>query len=104
MTKTDGWSGAQVIQAVEDLNAEITHFAASATETCVFDRRPSLSSRSRGRSSSESMAVSSRNVNEAMELAPWLGPGMTKILATHDHTQDPLLVQLALAEDSDVIQ
>jgi hypothetical protein len=32
MTKTDTWSGAQVIQAVKDLNSEIQQFTASLTE------------------------------------------------------------------------
>lgn len=94
LTKTDGWSGAQVIQAVEDLNAEITHFAASATEVCVFERRAPVTSA--GRSRSRSSAGATMSVNDAMELAPWLGPGLAKILSTHDHTQDPFLVQLAL--------
>ena len=92
LTKTDGWSGAQVIQAVEDLNTEITHFAASATESCVFERRTTRRSRSTGRLS----VASTMSIDEAMGLAPWIGPAMAKVLSTYDHTQDPLLVQLAL--------
>ncbi|KAG6902841.1 hypothetical protein C0995_010726 [Termitomyces sp. Mi166 len=34
MTRTDTWSGAQVLQAVHDINSEILQFAASATELC----------------------------------------------------------------------
>lgn len=98
LTKTDGWSGAQVIQAVEDLNAEITHFAASATETCVFNRRAAqpLSARRRSRTERESGLIPAMSVDEAVNTAPWLGAGLAKVLSTHDHASDPLLVQLAL--------
>ncbi|KAF7799775.1 hypothetical protein EIP86_011017 [Pleurotus ostreatoroseus] len=105
MTKTDGWSGAQVIQAVEDLNAEITHFAASATEVCVFDRPPmhagsrrSRRGRSRGGFANVDgrALVTSMHLDEAADIAPWLGPSFARILASRDHTQDPVLVQLAL--------
>ncbi|KAJ3537020.1 hypothetical protein NM688_g6750 [Phlebia brevispora] len=33
---------------------------------------------------------------DAADLAPWLGPSFAKILASRDHTQDSVLVQLAL--------
>ncbi|PCH42424.1 hypothetical protein WOLCODRAFT_89827 [Wolfiporia cocos MD-104 SS10] len=85
MTKTDGWSGAQVIQAVEDLNAEINQFAASVTESCVFARRmrPKLE-------------AGDPSALQEEENAPWLGAGFARVLASRDHAQDPVLVQLAL--------
>ncbi|KAH8099955.1 hypothetical protein BXZ70DRAFT_1000522 [Cristinia sonorae] len=93
MTKTDGWSGAQVIQAVEDLNSEITHFAASATESCVFERRGR-----KNRNSGDGRATPTRQAptQDMLDTVPWLGPAFAKILAMRDHAQDPMLVQLAL--------
>ncbi|KAI0649142.1 hypothetical protein C8Q79DRAFT_903084 [Trametes meyenii] len=83
LTKTDGWSGAQIIQAVDDLNAEINHFAAAATDSCTFVKR--------------SKAKASLVLTPEMEnCTPWLGPALSHILALRDHTQDPILVQLAL--------
>ncbi|KAI0367734.1 hypothetical protein BV20DRAFT_535124 [Pilatotrama ljubarskyi] len=83
LTKTDGWSGAQIIQAVDDLNAEINHFAAAATDSCSFAKR--------------SKAKSSLVMPPELEnCTPWLGPALSRILALRDHTQDPILVQLAL--------
>ncbi|KAH9944811.1 hypothetical protein B0H21DRAFT_438941 [Amylocystis lapponica] len=80
LTKTDSWSGAQVIQAVEDLNAEINQYAASATESCAFAK----CARGQGAGLQEH------------EGAAWLGASFVRVLATRDHTQDPILVQLAL--------
>ncbi|KAI0833444.1 hypothetical protein BC628DRAFT_1406476 [Trametes gibbosa] len=83
LTKTDGWSGAQIIQAVDDLNAEINHFAAAATDSCTFSTR--------------SKAKASLIITPEMEnCTPWLGPALSRILALRDHAQDPILVQLAL--------
>ncbi|EIW57523.1 uncharacterized protein TRAVEDRAFT_169387 [Trametes versicolor FP-101664 SS1] len=83
LTKTDGWSGAQIIQAVDDLNAEINHFAAAATDSCTFAKR--------------SRAKAGLGVPPELEnCTPWLGPGLSRILAVRDHAQDPILVQLAL--------
>jgi len=87
MTKTDNWSGAQVIQAVEDLNAEINQFAASATETCAFAKR--LKARS-------PPPTSDTGPLQDEESAPWLGAAFAHALSSRDHTQDPILVQLAL--------
>jgi hypothetical protein len=81
LTKTDLWSGAQVIQAVHDLNSEILQFAASASELCAFDRQ----------SPSSSKIAQASNDTQAR-----LGPQLTRILTTRDHAQDPILVQLAL--------
>ena len=87
MTKTDNWSGAQVIQAVEDLNAEINQFAASATETCAFAKR--------GKARSPPPSSDTGPVQDE-ESAPWLGAAFVQALSARDHTQDPILVQLAL--------
>ncbi|KAI0951259.1 hypothetical protein AcW1_008350 [Taiwanofungus camphoratus] len=86
LTKTDNWSGAQVIQAVEDLNAEINQFAASATESCVFAKR----------TRQPSPTKTSDTGLQDEESAPWLGAAFVRVLAARDHTQDPILVQLAL--------
>ena len=108
LTKTDGWSGAQVIQAVDDLNTEITQFAASATEVCIFERNIAPTSYRRSRQSRRGRgghfgSVDGRTVDgslmtpdTAAELAPWLGDSFARILAMRDHEQDPVLVQLAL--------
>lgn len=81
LTKTDLWSGAQVIQAVQDLNSEILQFAASAVEVCTFTKQRT------------SQAKIGQAVNDVMTR---LGPSLTRMLSTHDHSQDPMLVQLAL--------
>lgn len=82
LTRTDSWSGAQVLQAVHDINSEILQFAAAATEVCTFDRnsRPS----------------SSRAIQAMHDTSARLGPNLARILANRDHSQDPILVQLAL--------
>ncbi|KAF9037661.1 hypothetical protein BJ165DRAFT_1353216 [Panaeolus papilionaceus] len=81
MTRSDTWSGAQVLQAVHDINAEILQFAASATELCTYA------------SFSPSAPHSQPALNDTVSR---LGTAMTQILATRDHSSDPLLVQLAL--------
>lgn len=79
MTRTDSWSGAQVIQAVHDLNSEIIQFAASATELCTFD--------SNSPSSSQAMHDTSAR----------LGPNLAGLLSARErNSQDPTLVSLAL--------
>ena len=83
LTKTDSWSGAQIIQAVDDLNAEINQFAAASTESCLFSKRS-------GAKTPLSMSPEQENTT------PWLGPALSRILALRDHSQDPILVQLAL--------
>lgn len=82
LTRTDTWSGAQVLQAVHDINSEILQFAAAATEACTFDRhsRPS----------------SSRAIQSMHDTSARIGPNFARILANRDHSQDPILVQLAL--------
>lgn len=79
MTKSDNWSGAQVIQAVRDLNSEIIQFAASATELCTFDKE-----------STTSITQATQNTSSR------LGSNLANLLATRDHSQDPILIQFAL--------
>ncbi|KAF9243387.1 hypothetical protein BU15DRAFT_86368 [Melanogaster broomeanus] len=81
LTKTDLWSGAQVIQAVQDLNSEILQFSASAVELCTFAKQHLP----QAKVSQTQNEVSSR-----------LGPTLTRMLSTRDHSQDPMLVQMAL--------
>ncbi|KAI6042887.1 hypothetical protein EDC04DRAFT_2891458 [Pisolithus marmoratus] len=81
LTKTDLWSGAQVIQAVQDLNSEILQFAASAVEVCTFTKQRT------------SRAKIGQTVND---ITTRIGPSLTRMLSTRDHSQDPMLVQLAL--------
>lgn len=78
MTRTDGWSGAQVMQAVKDLNSEIIQLASLATELCTFD--------SNGPSERQMEDTSAR-----------LGPNLAALLAARErNAQDPTLVGLAL--------
>jgi hypothetical protein len=82
LTKTDLWSGSQVIQAVQDLNSEILQFAASASESCSYDRRPRTDI--------------PKAVEASREISSRLPPQLTQLLSTRDHSQDPILVQFAL--------
>jgi len=79
MTRTDSWSGAQVIQAVHDLNSEIIQFAASTIDLCTFD--------SNSPGSSQAMHDTSAR----------LGSNLSSLLAARErNSQDPTLVGLAL--------
>ncbi|KAJ4477260.1 hypothetical protein J3R30DRAFT_3291105 [Lentinula aciculospora] len=80
MTRTDAWSGAQVLQAIHDLNSEILQFSAAATELCTF-----------GSTTSSKIAIQA-----TQDTASRLGPSIVRILSGRDHSQDPILVQLAL--------
>ncbi|KAI0316058.1 hypothetical protein OF83DRAFT_298888 [Amylostereum chailletii] len=81
LTKTDRWSGAQVIEAVQDLNSEILQLAAAATEiTAVRGPKAPLPRLNQAR-----RAIMAR-----------LGPAFSHVLATRDHSHDPTLVQFAL--------
>ncbi|KAF7979114.1 hypothetical protein HWV62_43325 [Athelia sp. TMB] len=82
LTKIDRWSGAQIIQALQDLNSEILQFAAAATELCTFDKY--------------SRASPARTTQATKETAARLGPALARVLSSRDHAQDPILVQLAL--------
>ena len=79
LTKTDIWSGAQIIQAVIDLNSEVFQYAAAASDMCIFDRCP--------------QAALSQGLQD---ITNRLGPKFSLMLATRDHAQDPILVQFAL--------
>jgi len=82
LTKVDRWSGAQIIQALQDLNSEVLQFAASATELCTFDKY--------------SRSSPTRTTQATQETASRLGSSLARVLSSRDHTQDPILVQLAL--------
>jgi len=82
LTRTDTWSGAQVLQAVHDINSEILQFAAAATEACAFD--------------SNARPSSSRAIQAMHDTSARLGQNLARILANRDHSLDPVLVQLAL--------
>ena len=87
MTKTDSWSGAQVIQAVHDLNSEIHQFSASFTEL-QGNRQP----------------ISPNALSQAKQnTATRLGVSFTHLLSTPDHSDNEdsldnksMLIQLAL--------
>lgn len=82
LTRADNWSGSQVLQAIRDINSEILQFAASATDLCTFDR--------------DSRPSSSRSVQAMHDTSSRLGGNLARILSNRDHSQDPILVQLAL--------
>ncbi|KAF8626106.1 hypothetical protein AX17_006602 [Amanita inopinata Kibby_2008] len=91
LTRTDSLSGAQVLQALHDINSEIFQFAASATEVCSFN-----DSTEPPPSSSRTILSSSRSAQAMHDTSSRLGPNIARILSSRDHSQDPLLVQLAL--------
>ena len=78
LSKIDSWSGAQVLQAVHDINSEVLQFAASATEISAFSM------------------TRTRPATAIQDSTTRIGPYMTRTLVSRDHSQDPLLVQLAL--------
>ncbi|KAH8832714.1 hypothetical protein DL96DRAFT_1811307 [Flagelloscypha sp. PMI_526] len=79
-TKTDTWSGKDVLQAVQDLNSEILQLSATVTEAYSFS----------------SAHVSVDDVTDAARsTGSRLGHGLTTLLVRREH-QDPMLVQLAL--------
>ena len=78
LSRIDSWSGAQVLQAVHDINSEVLQFAASATEISTFSM------------------TRTRPATAIQDSTTRIGPYMTRILASRDHSSDPLLVQLAL--------
>ena len=89
MTKTDSWSGAQVIQAVKDLNSEILQFSASLAELHY-----AIDANNRGnRPAMNPNALSQVKQNTATRL----GVPFMHLLSTRDHSQDSsMLVQFAL--------
>ncbi|GJE99908.1 hypothetical protein PsYK624_161830 [Phanerochaete sordida] len=81
LTKTDDLSGAQLVQAVRDLNSEILQLAASAADEFAgtFDRR-----------------VRYARASDRETLYPALGVRTTELLEEQDHAQDPTFVQFAI--------
>jgi hypothetical protein len=80
LTKTDDFSGQQIIQAVHDLNTEILQLAASVSDEFPLGRcAPGLWKESH-----------CELVREA------IGDGMLALLRDGDHENDPTVVQLAI--------
>lgn len=80
LTKTDDYSGQQIIQAVHDLNTEILQLAATVSDEFPLTRRsPGLWKESH-----------CEFVREA------IGDGMLALLRDSDHEDDPTIVQLAV--------
>ncbi|KAI0303782.1 hypothetical protein B0F90DRAFT_1709005 [Multifurca ochricompacta] len=82
LTKTDSWSGAQVIQAVQDLNSEILQLSAGATE--------SITLQGRGKASLARMNQATKGVSSR------LGAAFARLLASRDHSEEPALLQFGL--------
>jgi len=82
LNKTDSWSGAQVIQAVQDLNSEILQLSAGATESVTIYGRDKTS---QARMNQATKGVSSR-----------LGAPFARLLASRDHSEEPALLQYGL--------
>ena len=84
LSKTDDWSGAQLLQALADLNAEILQLAASIADEFA----PSLRADTR--------APSAAKERDREIVGPALGKEMLKLLERREHAEDPTLVQFAL--------
>ena len=93
LTKTDSWSGAEVLVAVQDLNSEILQLAAAATELV-----PATEKRTNKPPPSPSppAAATARLAHAAKDTAARLGQPFARLLATRDHAQDSVLIQCAL--------
>ena len=89
MTKTDTWSGAQVIQAIRDLNSEILQFSASLAELHY-----AIDTNNGGKR----LAINPNVLSQAKQnTATRLGIPFMHVLSTRDHGQDSsMLVQFAL--------
>ncbi|KAI0351727.1 hypothetical protein OH77DRAFT_1429301 [Trametes cingulata] len=84
LSKTDEWSGAQLLQALADLNSEIIQLSASVVEE--------FSAALRAHEYAPSAAK--ERDREIVERA--LGPDMIRLLEDRIHAGDPTLVQFAL--------
>ncbi|KAI9061148.1 hypothetical protein FKP32DRAFT_985928 [Trametes sanguinea] len=84
LSKTDDWSGAQLLQALADLNSEIIQLAASVSE----EFSPAL------RAHEYAPSAAKERDREVVERA--LGPEMIRLLEDRMHAGDPTLVQFAL--------
>ncbi|KAH9178227.1 hypothetical protein EDB89DRAFT_1843711 [Lactarius sanguifluus] len=82
LTKTDSCSGAQVIQAVQDLNTEIIQLAAGATENVTLQGRDKTP---QARMNQANKGVTSR-----------LGAAFAGLLVSRDHSEEPALLQFGL--------
>jgi hypothetical protein len=83
LTKTDEYSGQQIVQAVHDLNTEILQLAAAVSDEFPLTRRSPGLCQHRKESHCEV-------VREA------IGDGMLALLRDGDHEDDPTIVQLAI--------
>jgi len=82
LNKTDSWSGAQVIQAVQDLNSEILQLSAAATESVTIEGRDK---------------TSQAHMNKANKgVASRLGAPFAHLIASRDHSEEPALLQFGL--------
>jgi uncharacterized phage infection (PIP) family protein YhgE len=80
LTKTDDYSGQQIVQAIHDLNTEILQLAAAVSDEFPLTRRsPGLWKESH-----------CEFIREA------IGDGMLSLLRDGDHEDDPTVVQLAI--------
>lgn len=80
LTKTDEYSGQQIIQAVHDLNTEILQLAAAVSDEFPLTRR--------------SPGLWKESHCEFIRAA--IGDGMLALLRDGDHEDDPTVVQLAV--------
>ncbi|KAI0322733.1 hypothetical protein OF83DRAFT_424645 [Amylostereum chailletii] len=80
LNKTDEFSGAQILQSVQDLNTEILQLAAAVSEEFPLSRREG---RSWKKADCELVRAS-------------IGGGMLELLKECDHEEDPTVVQLAV--------
>ncbi|KAH9037823.1 hypothetical protein EDB85DRAFT_1934721 [Lactarius pseudohatsudake] len=80
LTKTDDFSGQQIIQAVHDLNTEILQLAAAVSDEFPLGR----------------CAPSSWKESHCDLVRDAIGDGMLALLREGDHESDPTVVQLAI--------
>jgi hypothetical protein len=80
LTKTDDYSGQQIVQAVHDLNTEILQLAAAVSDEFPLTRR--------------SPGLWKESHCEFIRGA--IGDGMLALLRDGDHEDDPTIVQLAI--------
>ncbi|THU90491.1 hypothetical protein K435DRAFT_675997 [Dendrothele bispora CBS 962.96] len=96
LTRTDRYSGTDVMKMIQALNSEILQTAATMAE--LFGPQLNKSSpRAEYPSSSTAVAEpASENVKNAIEhTEDILGPQMTSMLWTFDHQDEPILLQIA---------
>lgn len=89
LNKHDSWSGAEVVQAVQDLNAEVLQYAAAAAEACASEALLAHKSNS-------SRPPASKVAQAIQDTAGRLGAPFVRVLATREHAHDPILVQFAV--------